>query len=810
MKSNDFLYSRQEKLSEEFAKDLWEQLQEQDKKQRPKTAIWTAVAASLVTGMVGFLLIFNQLPNMTAQIDIPVNMPTFTQHDTITVNNLDQLQPFAHLGNGTIHNIQMMPDGEHLLVAASTGIYLHNADSLNSEPQKITSETISHLDVDMEGNIYGVISLPPRTNHPPQSIVRWDAVTGERREIVQLSEAVINLGNFSVKPDGSQMMVQTCAEVKYSYFNWKCVQHEFSWYDIETGERLLVDTPNIPNNDVVLGQSTISDDWSYIAYFVDNDNDPNTYEYHLELIDINTREMRTVLTSKAPPPHMNIAAALNGLMLSPDGKRLLLQPIGMEEQAIVLDTEILWDSDEPINFWLNDEATLYQTAEFDKGYFSGYTFSPDGNSLFAQSSDTLLGYELTGEADLSLEPTIMKNLQINDRYRTLIFRPDGQTMFALYGWFDSTIVYGYETTTLEITDTLSHYDSQHSQELHFTDDGTQVAIGNRWRSLPSIWTINVDPPIQEHFLLDGALKKISHFTLSPDGKTVAYQLGNFGEDDQLLWLGSRDDSNIRQIVDRNNGHFRLDFLSDGSLLGFVRRTGLVHYSVEDILDDNLDPEVNQLHIPGVISSEPTLTGVSRIAVSPDSQWIAVSRCYREADCAFNDFIVWSMETNNQVTLVTDEIAFKEYGSMAFSPDNQLFAFGYCLSPFEIVNSSYRCDAGEVRIYSVEELVSHDSTYSDPISLEPLATLTGFEELPMNISFSPVRQPDDSWLIAITEWNKSTQLWQISEDGETEILRVFDNIKQPVVFDPNGGFMFTTTDTAQTEVWGVPLIGAPSQ
>ena len=247
MNENDFLYARQETMPEDFGKNLWQQLQEQDKKPQPKKAIWTVAVASLLTAIMGLVLVLSRVPAIATLMVAPsVPPPSFTQHGLITSENIDQLQPFARLGNGIINQIYMMPDGEHLLVAASTGLFLHDAQDLNVEPEPITSEAISYVDVDSQGNIFGVTSLLAGTDNPEQTVVRWDAITNERHNLLQLPEDIDYIDDISVKPDRSQMMVQMCAEKKFSNdFGWICAKQEFAWFDTANGELLALDKPVI-------------------------------------------------------------------------------------------------------------------------------------------------------------------------------------------------------------------------------------------------------------------------------------------------------------------------------------------------------------------------------------------------------------------------------------------------------------------------------------------------------------------------------------------------------------------------------------
>ena len=795
MNENDFLYARREKMSEEFGKDLWKQLQEEDKKQLPKTAAWTAVAASLLTGIIGFLLVFSHTANIGSMIDVPINVPTFTQHDVITTSNIDQLQPFAHLGNGMVHQIQAMPDGEHLLIATSIGLFLHDANNLNTEPTQITTASLSYIDVDEQGNIYGITSLPFGVNTYPQTVLRWDAITYEQTELVQLPDDMVNMGGLSIKPDGSQLMIQMCATIEHiPDFNLTCTEQAFIWYDTASGEQLAIDRPNL-YTDLVLGPYAIADDWSYMAYFVDIDDDPEPKIFHLQLMDITTHEIRTVLISDPPPNH---PAELNSLMFSFDGERLLLQPIGMTGQALVMDTATLWATDEPINFWLDDEATLYRTAENDETFIWDFQLTPDGRSRVAQSNDHLYRYDLVGDTNSLLASALSIDKVINPSF---IFSLDGQSIYGLHA---DDFIFKYDTATLELMDTLTRYNSHYLQEFQFTEDGSQVAVSKWYSDIPSIWTINTDPPTHDLFLPDNQLREVSQFALSPDGKSVAYHFNELWNTDGSIWIENLD-QNTRQAIGSSLGFHDLRFLPDGTLLGIHPNLGLIRYTA----DNRDNPQIDRLSVSGMANNLFTLAGASRVTLSPDNQWVIVSRCHKEASCNYADFIVWNVETNQQVTLVTDENAFKEYGSMAFSPDGKLFAFGYCLNKIEVVNAQYQCGASEVRIYALDDLIAHDSTYSNPVPLEPLVTLTGFKEIPINIAFAPQQQTDGSWILAITEWHTRTQLWQVNEASTAKMLRILETVTQPVAFDPTSSLLFTTADTAQTEVWGVPLISTTS-
>ena len=799
MSEHDFLHALKEDLPEGFAQELKAKLDALDEPARNKRmdnhrTFWTVAAASVVTVLLGIILLVSRVP----QLQMLGGELSFTQHDTITSENIDQLQPFATLGNGSINAIHIMPDGEHLLVAASTGLFLHDAHDLNAEPEQITSEAILSVDVDEQGNIYGITAPPFGMDYQQQTVIRWDAATNGRRDLLQSPDGVVSMGDISVKPDGSQMMIQMCTEMEYAEFRGMiCAKQQFAWYDTTNMELITIDEPDSIDARFN-GQYTIADNWSFIGYFVDANDDPDLYEFTLQLISIETREIRTVLLSNAVAPYVGVSGGLNRLVLSADGQRLLLQNVGHAEYATILEVDTLWNSSEPIDYWRDTTATLYQTANDEDVFAVGYTFSPDGRSVYAASYGNLFRYNLSGEVNLSVAPTMETTSQMGGWYEPPVFTPDGQIMYALHS---GNVVMAYDVATLEIVDTLIHYDSDYNQRFQFSADGSRLAL-TTYHGVPSIWTINTDLPTSERVLLDGDLRSVTLFALSPDGATVAYQ------DRESLNGATRiqrlDDDSSRRLVERELWLHDLSFLPDGSLVGMRYENGLVRYSVEDIFNDNPEPQVNRMYVPGMGGDIYSDADVSRITVSPNSQWVAVSRCRLPHPCDQADFTIWDIEAKERVTIVADATAFKDYGSMVFSPDSQLFAFGYCTQPQESMNTEQTCIAGEVRIYTMESLLSHGGTPTNSTPLEPLVTLTGFENLPTNIAFNPIQQDDGSWLFAITEWNTRTQIWRIHPDGTAEMLRILDDVRQPIAFDPTGGLMFTTADTAQTEVWGVPL------
>jgi WD40 repeat protein len=792
MSEHDFLHALKEELPEGFAQELKAKLEALDEPARNKRTdnhrtFWTVAAASVVTMLLGVILLVSRVPQLQMLVIAPpVPAPSFTQHDQITSANINQLQPFATLGNGTINQIHMMPSGEHLLVAASTGLFLHDLDNLHAEPQQITSEAVWFVDVDAQGNIYGLIAPFYRyiSLELPQTIARWDAMTGEQRVIMDVPDGAYYIDDFSVKPDGSEMIVRECTQLpRIETIGWSCITEELNWYDTLTGNQIASYQPTI---EIMWGSTyAVADDWSFMAYATDIDERPNWTNYALKLTNIATRETHTVLTLGTNP--------VRNLEFSADGQYLLMMTDYPEQQFAINDVLALWELEEPVGFAYRFISAAPSRVTSENGAFLNvYGFSPDNSTVFAASQNGLLKFLLSSDAPATLEAIPEGRLTNFSGHFEIAIEPDGKTLYSLRA---GNIILKYDVDTLEIVDTLTRYNSEYSQAFQFTDDGTRVAISSP-NGIPTIWTIDTDNPTDEPFLPGGQLQSVMRFAFSHDGSTVAYQLWH----DTPVWIQRLGDSSTAQMLGPYVNAL-MQFLPDGTLFGMRENSGIVRYAAEDYFSGEPNPQVTM--ISGLGGNLGSTIGADRVAVSSDGQWAAIAMCPLEPSCLRTEIAVWNLQTEERVTTMRDAAVFNHPGTIAFSPDNRLLAFAFCRQPLESVSLLAKCDDSEVRLYTLESMLTYEGSSSEP-PLPPLVTVTGFEELPTHIAFHPIQQDDGSWLIAITEWNTRTQLWRVHEDGTAEVLRILDEVRQPVAFDPTGGLMFTTADTAQTEVWGVPL------
>ncbi|HRF96816.1 MAG TPA: hypothetical protein PLZ51_16525, partial [Aggregatilineales bacterium] len=61
-------------------------------------------------------------------------LPPNETYQTITTENADKLQPAYEWGRGLPHNLAWSADGSRLLVASSTGLWLHDAQNISTPP----------------------------------------------------------------------------------------------------------------------------------------------------------------------------------------------------------------------------------------------------------------------------------------------------------------------------------------------------------------------------------------------------------------------------------------------------------------------------------------------------------------------------------------------------------------------------------------------------------------------------------------------------------------------------------------------------
>ncbi len=470
----------------------------------------------------------------------------------------------------------------------------------------------------------------------------------------------------------------------------------------------------------------------------------------------------------------------------------------------IYDVASLWETEEPVNPGMNVDAVRYRTSA--SAYSSYQLFiSPDSRHGFAITNNEIRQFDLSSN-ERTLRPSLTTNLhQGLQPHDVPIFSPDGATIYIRPG----NILLAYDSATLNKLDEVAYFENDYGNAFQFTEDGSEVAAYSIHGGIPDIWAINTDPPTHEPFLPDGILSPTGQFALSPDGNTIVYKIEPLWDSTDALWVSRRDSSNPPLQLSIEAYPMDLQFLSDGTALGIMSGTNtaglsLLRWTIEDANGDSDPVTVDEMPLTGIQSWSLMSTGLKNYTIAPNNQWFALSLCrLNDSTCKRDKFSLWNMETGERITLA-DEQNFHEYGAMAFSPDSELFAYGYCAEPFVLENTFMNCHASTVRFYTLDALVMSEPAIDATIAPEPLFTLTGFTELPTNIAFNPIQQSDGSWLVAITEWNSQTQLWRIYPDGRSEHLRTLDTVRQPVAFDPTGSLMFTTTHTVQTEVWGVPV------
>jgi hypothetical protein len=809
MSEYDFLNTLKEDLPPDFAQELKAKLDAMDthKSAAPPThrTFWTVAAASIVTLLLGIVLVINRMPQLLTLVIAPLTpVLSFTQHGEITTESIDQLQPFARLGNGAMTGMHMLPDSEHLLVTATTGLYLHDAHDLSAEPQQIYEGSIANYsDVDAQGNLYGLAESIYTQRENPVTIARWNTTTGERTDILHLNDLTLYaIEDVQVNPDGSQILLSVCLEFTPMGFGSVCKQRGYRWYDALTGEHL--NTIALPDTDIFWRSDVINDDWSYIAYQIDAAENETLSQPMIQLMNVATRETHTVISFGAPlSTEWGANVNVDRVEFSPDGQSLLTRSSnnGQHMMYAIYDVDSLWETETPINPGMDVDAVRYRVTTFAYSYHSLY-FSPDNHYVLSMNDHQVLQYDITtGERNSQpIRSVIVSEDYSLNPHDLPIFSPDGSTLYIRY---QPNIVIAYDTETLNKIDETAYFQNDSIDTFQFTQDGSQVAIYSGSGGIPNIWTINTDPPTHELFLPDGVLASIGRFILSPDGNTVVYKKQNIWETDDSLWIHQRENSTPSLPLPVDHYLMELQFLNDGTLLGIgmdndTGELSLLRWSNDMLAGIIPDAQADELPFQGIGSMSLMWgPGSNNFAVDPNGHFFALSPCrLNYPDCVRDKFKVWNLQTDEQIT-VEDTQNFHVYGSMAFSPDNQLFAYGYCAEPFSSVDYFQNCDAGEVRFYTLDALFNTDTPM-------PLFTLTEFEALPKNIAFNPIQQSDGSWLVAITEAYTQTQLWRVHSDGTNELLRTLDALRQPVTFDPTGSLMFTTTDTAQTEVWGVPV------
>ncbi len=436
----------------------------------------------------------------------------------------------------------------------------------------------------------------------------------------------------------------------------------------------------------------------------------------------------------------------------------------------------------------NTPALSFQTAKFIRltttGKASGVAISPDGKYVVHIQDDG--GKQSLWTRQVATQSNVQIVAPAAVQYSGLTFSPDGNHIY--YTAFSQELATAVLFRVPPLGDTPQKLlENVATSPVSFSPDGKQFAF--------------VRPTPREEFMLmianaDGTdERKIAQFqnppesisapAWSPDGKRIAYRLGNFASNDSSVFETQIADGATKPLTGQkwlNIGG--LTWLADGSGLLMLAATGqqfsnqIWHLSY---------PTGEARHLTNDLNNYPGMS------LAADSGALAVIQSEQNAS-------IWIAPTNDlsRARPVTSGSG-KADTSLAWTPDGRIV---------------YQSNAGGSNIWMMNADGSASPakqlTNNSRINLLPevspdgrfivfLSYLTGVPHLwRMNIDGSDQRQltngasgeasarfsPDGRWLVYRTALGRWT-VWKISADGSGEPVQITDKYSRSPIVSPDG-------------------------
>ena len=417
----------------------------------------------------------------------------------------------ARLGKGTIREIVYSPDGTHLAVASSTGIWMYDA-------QTYLERSLTPLGTEDDGQWFSPdlqtrVSSKYDSNNNQSTISLWDWQTGELRHTLtehtgQVGDQLQYRGSVVFSPDGQKLLIISVSEY---------TDPDINLWDVNTGERLQTFTGHTGKYFSVVfspdGKKLLIASWHY-------SNEPT---HNINLWDVNTGKRLHTLTGNMGG--LDAAFSLDGQTLA-----------------------ISQHSSGTINLWHVETGILQHSLMTDASQVYDVVFSPDGKTLV--SSDYGRNIHLWDVNTGTLRQTLKGNRYILQR---LLFSPDDQTLAGaglgeLHLWDVKT---GERLQSL-----IGH--SQWIYNVAFSPDGQTLASASSQDGTIRFWDVNTG--VNSH-TLTGHVNHGYCLSLSPDRQTLASGGGRY------IYLWDMNTKTLRQTFNAYTVSVRsISFSPDGQTI----------------------------------------------------------------------------------------------------------------------------------------------------------------------------------------------------------------------------------------------------
>ena len=622
----------------------------------------------------------------------------------------------ARLGKGIINEIAYSPNGKHLAVASSIGIWIYDMETYQ-EVSLLTGNTgpVSCVEFSPDGST--IVS-----GYDSGGILVWDVKTGKRKQTLPTEQEWVSSVAFS--PDGKIIASGgACAE-------GMCPG--ITLLDTQTGDQLK----SFGGLHTTLSIS-FSPDGKMLASSGDEWNS------NIRLWDVSTGELHKTLTERTYSEDFE-GRDVNSVVFSPDGNMIasgsgngtirlwnvqtgefikylvghkksvnsvVFSPNGKTLMSAGVDGVCLWDAntgeyikDIPIPavsaVFSPDRKTCAigsetgislrnaHTFQFlesltknigsadkfsgkDIGSIGSVAFSPDGNTIVSCGGNNIHLWDAhTNQFHLTL-------IGHTEPVNSVVFSPDGETIASASN--DRTIRLWNANTREHIKTLMGHTDSVNS--VVFSSDGETIASVGNDRTV-RLWNVNTGELLKD---LTGHVENVNTVAFSPDGNTIASGSGTFvGGDDSggvsvgeeiRLW-NTHTGELIKTLIGHTSVVNSVVFSPDGNTIA----SGSGHWrGFEGVESAGEEVRLWNAHTGELIK---TLTGhedvVSSVVFSPDSNLIVSGDWYYwdghlSSWTWSGEIRVWDVHTGEYLKTLVGHTG--GVSSLSFSPDGKTLASG---------------------------------------------------------------------------------------------------------------------------------------
>ena len=480
----------------------------------------------------------------------PSQTPTPTPA-ALDLNNTSQIKEIHKLGKGVIGQIVYSPDGSRIAVASSTGIRLHNAETLEIIAEFATDQWIASLAYSPDGKSVAAWL-------PDGSVSLWDTSTSELiktfaapSENGSIRVTADEMHNVTFSPDG-QLLIAGHGDG--SIHIW----------DIASGELRTT----IKASETSIQGLAISADGKLLASAAMLEGAVRIWDAESGIL------IKELLFEGAPALNLNF---------SPDGSILVVSGAVFSKKK---------DSVESlVSLWSTQDWQETKTIQGEEGGASRIIFTPDGKNIVARIGSTLSIIEIetsivthtfieqTGYVhtlavtpagnsivsgaddgtltiwDIASQTRFVSTHEYSDRINDMILSPDGNVLVTAY---ENGNISMWNAASQELIRTLNTGDSSPTC-LAYSPDGVWLAAGFEDNSI-HIW--NSGDGI-EAFKLEDHSGDINDLEFSSNGMFLA----SGSEDKTIRIWDMTDEAKMIQIIKDNSGQvLTVSFSADNAYL----------------------------------------------------------------------------------------------------------------------------------------------------------------------------------------------------------------------------------------------------